>query len=106
MATYFDRYNAFRSNGEVKPVPFILLDVNPSDKRVVYKVGVTRLDILSQTYYGNPYHGFLIMLANPNFGGMEFNIPDGEIIRIPFPFKRVLEEYQNKVMEYQTLYGG
>jgi hypothetical protein len=106
MASYYDRYGAFRTNGEVKPLPFISLDVNSSDKRVVYKVGVTRLDVLSQTYYGNPYHGFLIMLANSRFGGIEFNIPDGEIITIPFPFKRALEDYQNKVREYQTLYGG
>ena len=46
------------------------------------------------------------MLANSRFGGIEFNIPDGEIITIPFPFKRALEDYQNKVREYQTLYGG
>jgi hypothetical protein len=25
-------------------------------------------------YYNNPYGGWLIMLANPEFGGLEFNI--------------------------------
>jgi hypothetical protein len=36
-------------------------------------------------YYNNPYGGWLIMLANPEFGGLEFNIPNQTVIRIPFP---------------------
>jgi len=105
MAQYFDRYNDFRINGEVKPIPGITLRPSDTDKRVVYKLGKTRLDILSQEYYNNPYHGFLIMLANPKFGGLEFDIPDGEIIRIPFPFTAAIEEYNNQVIEHLRLYG-
>ena len=51
MATYFDRYNKFRVNGSVKPVPGIPIPQAGSDKFAVYKKGVTRLDIISNTYY-------------------------------------------------------
>lgn len=105
MAIYYDRYKDFRKNGEVKPLPGIILRESDSDKRVVYELGKSRLDILSEKYYNNPYHGFLIMLANPQFGGLEFDIPDGEIIRIPFPFNSALEEYNNQVSEHLRLYG-
>ena len=88
MAEYFDRYNQFKENGKVNPIPGIKLREKSTDKRVVYKLGKTRLDILSQQYYNNPYHGFLIMLANPQFGGLEFNIPDGEIKNLRISFYR------------------
>lgn len=105
MAQYFDRYASFRFNGGVLPIPFINIPVAQTDKTVVYKLTKTRLDKLSQTYYNNPYHGFLIMLANPQYGGLEFNIKDGEIIRIPYPFESALERYIEQVKNYKTLYG-
>jgi hypothetical protein len=105
MASYYDRYEEFRFNGEVKPIPGIKLEPKGTDKTVVYELGKTRLDILSQKYYGNPWHGFLILLANPQFGGLEFNIPDGQIIRVPFPFKTTLEQYIAEVEKHRTLYG-
>jgi hypothetical protein len=106
MATYFDRYEQFKTNGTVLTLPFIKLTPKSTDKRVVYKLGETRLDKLSQTYYNNPYHGFLIMLANPEYGGLEFNIKDGDIIRIPFPFNATIEDYNNQVQTFITLYGN
>ena len=104
MAKYYDRYEDFRSNGEVSSIPFIKLTPKSSDKRDVYKQGRTRFDKLSSKWYNNPYHGFLIALANPQFG-MEFDIPDGEIIRIPFPFDATLKQYKEAVIKYKTLYG-
>lgn len=102
---YYDRYQKFKVNGKYKPLPFIKLDTKPSDKSVVYRSQFSRLDKLSQSYYGNPYHGWLILLANPQYGGVEENIPDDEIIIIPFPFRDSLQQYINKVEEYKTLYG-
>lgn len=102
---YFDRYEQFRTNGEVKPVPGIQIPILSTDKSIVYKNGQTRLDKLSQTYYNNPYHGFLIMAANPQFGGLEFNIPDRAVIRVPFPFENAVERYINEIEIYKTLYG-
>lgn len=105
MASYFDRYQKFRYEGEILPVPYIKIPVEPTDKNVVYKLTKTRLDKLSQSYYNNPYHGFLIMLANPQYGGLEFNIKDGDVIRIPYPFDSALERYINQVNRYKELYG-
>ncbi len=105
MGVYFDRYEKFRENGKILPMPFINIPVESTDKSVTYKLTKTRLDKLSQSYYNNPYHGFLIMLANPQFGGLEFNIKDGEIIRIPYPFESALERYIQQVNNYKTLYG-
>ncbi len=102
---YYDRYQKFKVNGKYKPLPFIKLDPKPSDKSVVYRSQFSRLDKLSQNYYGNPYHGWLILLANPQYGGVEENIPDDEIIIIPFPFRDSLQQYIDKVEEYKTLYG-
>jgi hypothetical protein len=102
---YYDRYQKFKVNGKYKPLPFIKLDPKPSDKSVVYRSQFSRLDKLSQSYYGNPYHGWLILLANPQYGGVEENIPDDEIIIIPFPFRDSLQQYIDKVEEYKTLYG-
>jgi|TARA_R110000765_G_scaffold332888_1_gene423503 hypothetical protein len=91
--------------GKPKTMPFITLSEKGSDKFEVYKKGVTRFDKLSQKYYGNPLHGWLIMLANPSYGGLEFIIEQGEIIRIPFPFTNTLQEYEDAVNTHIRLNG-
>jgi len=105
MATYFDRYNKFRTNAEIKPIPGINIPVDAADKYSVYKQSTSRLDKLSNVYYNNPYSGWLIMLANPEYGGLEFNIPDNSIIRIPFPYDSALSRYSMEVTIYKNLYG-
>ena len=103
---YYDRYQQFKSNGKYKMIPFIKLEPKSTDKTVVYFSQRTRLDKLRQEYYGNPYHGWLILLANPKYGGVEESIPNNEIIRIPFPFKDSIEQYVSAVSTYETLYGS
>ena len=105
MPQYYDRYENFRANSEIKPIPGIPMPVSPTDKQVLYKAGRTRMDRVSQEYYGNPYHGWLIMLANPQWGGMEFDIPDGEPIRVAFPFTSAIERYILEVKKHKELYG-
>lgn len=105
MAQYYDRYEKFRSNGEMKPVPGITIPYSGNDKQTLYKAGRTRLDKVSQEYYGNPYCGWLIMLANPEWGGMEFDIPDQTTIRVPFPFTTAVDRYILGINRYKELYG-
>lgn len=105
MANYVDRYRNFRTNGEVKPIPGLKIQEISSDKFSLYRKGVTRLDKLSNQYYNNPYSGWLIMLANPQFGGLEFNIPDNTLIRIPFPFDSAVQRYSTEIRNYKLLYG-
>lgn len=101
---YFDRYGSFKFEGNVKPLPFIKLDEKPTDDYITVKEN-TRFDILSQKYYGSAKHGFLILQANPQFGGLEFDIPVGERIRIPLPFMTTIQELQNKIKRHIELYG-
>jgi hypothetical protein len=88
----------------VTTLPFIKIPVKPSDKRIVTD-NKTRFDKISQTYYGNPFHGWLILQANPEFGGLEFDIPENTVIIVPFPLNKSLEEYQSQVERYKRLYG-
>ena len=105
MAVYFDRYEKFRNNGKYDNIPFITIPLASTDKSVLYEAGKTRLDKLSQTYYNNPYHGFLILMSNPQYGGLEFDIKNGDVIRIPYPFESAIERYIQQVNRYKELYG-
>lgn len=105
MPSYYDRYKEFKGNGTVKPLPGIFIPEGANDIQEVYELGKTRLDKLSQKYYNSPYYGFLILSANPQYGGMEFDIPDGEVITIPFPFKDAIERYEAEIEEHFRLYG-
>jgi len=105
MPNYFDRYNSFRINGEIKPLPGITIPEDSADKTAIYKQGQTRLDKLSNLYYNNPYSGWIIMLANPEYGGLEFNIPDMAALRVPFPYDSAVARYITQVNNNKLLYG-
>ena len=102
--TYYDRYQDFRFNNQVKVLPFIKIPESGSDILVEY-TDLTRLDILSNRYYGSPYYGWLIMQANPVYGGLEFDIPEGTVIRIPYPLTSALQAYQRAITNYNVLYN-
>jgi hypothetical protein len=105
MAQYYDRYSRFKLNAEIEPVPGIKIPELPTDKFFLYKKGTSRLDIISDEYYNNPYSGWLIMLANQQFGGLEFNIPDNTLLRVPYPFNEAINSYINQVSIHKKLYG-
>lgn len=104
MATY-DRYEKFRENGTIKVVPFIKIPIKTTDLEVVYELGKTRMDLLSYRYYNNPNYGWLILMANPSLGSMEFSIPNNAKIRIPYPLDVTLQQYKNNIDLYMTTYG-
>jgi hypothetical protein len=87
-------------------IPGITIPNLSGDKRILYKLGQTRLDKVSNDYYNAPYYGWLILLANPEFGGLEFTIPDQSILRIPFPFESAINSYITQVNSYKSLYGN
>ena len=72
MAQYADRYSKFRQNANMLPVFGVTIPVSSGDKTLLYRKDKTRLDNVSNDYYNNPYSGWLIMLANPEYGGLEF----------------------------------
>jgi hypothetical protein len=101
---YYDRYEKFKVNNQIKPLPFIQIPVSPNDISAQYNVN-SRLDIMSQQYYGVPYYGWLILQANPMYGSLEFNIPVGSVLRIPYPLINALQAYQQEIDKFDALYG-
>lgn len=98
------RYENFIDGGiETKLVPFIKIPKQPTDYYVYYERGKTRLDKLSYEYYNNPNYGWLILQANPENGGLEFNIRNKTLLRIPYPLETTLISYNNAVKAYKEL---
>ena len=102
---YFDRYQYFVKDGNFRIIPGIEIPIKGSDKYIQYKSGKDRLDKLSQEYYNTPLYGWLILLANPLAGSIEFTIPDNFYIRVPFPLVTSLQDYKNGVELYNLYYG-
>jgi hypothetical protein len=102
---YYNRYNEFLINGQQTVVPFVNVPQKPSDKVYIYKVGRSRLDKISQEYYGTPVFGWLILQANPQYGGLENTIPDGAILIVPFPLIASLQDYKGALSNHFYYYG-
>jgi hypothetical protein len=102
---YFNRYNQFLINGEQTVVPHVTLPQKSTDIKYVFKAGVSRLDKISQEYYSSPYFGWLILIANPQFGGLEWSIPDNSVINIPYPLVASLQDYNNALKTRFYYYG-
>ena len=102
---YYNRYKEFLVNGYLKNVPGIILPPKSTDRYVTYKEGKSRTDKISQQFYDTPYFGWLILLANPGYGENEWSIPDGSILRIPFPLRSSLESYKSALEKHFLYYG-
>ena len=74
-------------------------------KNTFYKKGKDRLDRFSEQYYGSPVFGWLILQANPQFGGLEWNIPNNSVLTIPYPLVSSLQDYKNGLDNYFYYYG-
>ena len=103
MSSY-DRYAQFRQDGDISIVPYGKVPAKDTDYYEVYYKGKTRLDILSYNYYNDSSYGWLIMQANPQYGSIEFEIPDKVVLRIPYPLSRSLQDYRASIEEYNDLY--
>lgn len=91
----YKRYELLKDgSGNIKSMPFINIPERQSDKYIRWKVGTSRLDRISNIYYGSPEFGFLILYGNKKYID-EWSIEDGSIIRIPFPLQTVLEDYES-----------
>ena len=100
----FDRYGAFKANGEIEVVPFIPIKEKNTDKYIKFDKTRMRLDKLSFDYYGDPDYGWLIMQANPQYGSLEGLIPNDSILRIPFPLQETLNLYTSDIITYKEFY--
>ncbi len=97
----YDRYIILKGSDETtESMPFVNLPINSSDKYEFWNTNYSRLDKLSQKYYGNPFYDFLILYAN-NIYVNEFDIPDGVLIRIPFPLDKAISDYKSILGQYK-----
>lgn len=96
MAEYYNRYIKFTKDGQVfERVPFAKIAKSDSDIYITFDKSKMRMDTLSYKYYGDPNYGWLILQANPDYGGFEFSIPDGVEIRIPRPLDSAILRYES-----------
>lgn len=93
----FDRYSQFRNGNTIELVSFGEIPHKKSDEVIIFKKGDMRLDQISYQYYGNPNYAWLIMQANPEYGSLEFNIPDGVELRIPYPLDTSISDYKSSI---------
>ena len=100
-----NRYSNFLINGQQTVVPYVKLPKKVTDKTYIYKVGRSRLDKVSQEYYNTPFFNWLILQANPEFGGLENNIYDGAVLIIPFPLIPSLQDYKSAIENHFYYYG-
>lgn len=99
----YDRYQILKNNdGSIDMQPFVEIPVSPADKYEEWRDGFSRMDLFSQKYYNNPFYDFFILYANPQYIS-EFDIPDGTVIRIPFPLDRVKLIYENSLTSNKEL---
>ena len=83
---YYNRYQQFLINGEQTIVPNVTVPFKTTDKRYIY-------------------FGWLIQMANPQYGSMETNIEDGAVLIIPFPLVASLQDYKNAIDNHFFYYG-
>jgi hypothetical protein len=95
----------FLINGQQTVVPYVSIGSRTTDQNYVYIKNKSRLDKISFEKYGTPYFGWLILAANPSFGGLETEIPDGSVIKIPFPLITALKDYKSAIDTHIFYYG-
>jgi hypothetical protein len=105
MSSYYNRYAQFIANNTAVTVPFVKIPEKLTDLFVVYKLNRSRLDKISQDKYETPYFGFLIMAANPEYGGLEWNIPDNASVRVPYPLDQSISDYKAALKVKLSYYG-
>jgi hypothetical protein len=87
------------SNGLTEMMPFVAIPKSNSDKTIYWNKEHDRFDKLANVYYENPFYDFFITFGNPEYLS-EFDIPDGALIRIPFPISTVKAYYENFLDNY------
>lgn len=98
--TYYDRYAKFRNDGKVRIVPQLKIEKESGDIYLLYDKNKMRLDSLSYKYYGDANYGWLILQSNLELPSMEYLIPDGSPVRIPYPLSSAIARYEQSIENY------
>ena len=90
----FSRYNGYINDDGCAVMPTVRIENRSTDLTITFNKRTMRLDNLSYKYYGDPNYAWLIMLANPKYGSLEYRIPDKVSLRIPYPLDDALRRYR------------
>jgi hypothetical protein len=85
-----------------KTMPLVKLPINKSDKYIFWNSMLNRYDKISQKYYNSPFYDYLLIYANTEYLS-EFDIPEGALIRIPFPLNKAKADYEALLKYYNNL---
>lgn len=100
MQQDYNRYLRLKlPDGTNEMMPFVKMPNSNSDKTIFWNKERDRYDKLANTYYGNVFYDFFINYANPEYLS-EWDIPDGALIRIPFPLATIKSYYESFLDSY------
>ena len=101
----YNRYNKVSMNGVVELLPIFKYIPQMSDREEVWVVNKSRMDLISSKYYDDANYDWIIMGANENIPHIEHEIPDGTVLRIPYPLEIALNQFNNQLTKFQNFYG-
>lgn len=93
----FNFYKPLKDNDTLKDMPPVQISSRKTDKFILYKKELMRLDFIAGEIYSDETLWRLIMWANPEYF-LEFDIPDETVIRVPYPLNDVLAEVNNFII--------
>jgi hypothetical protein len=85
----------------LKDMPPISIKKRNTDKFILYDRGKARLDYIAGQVYNDETLWRVIMWANPEYF-VEFDIPPGTSIRVPYPINDVLSEITQQLVNYSS----
>lgn len=100
----YDFYSYLRDPSnprKLKEMPPITIKKRKTDKFIIYDRGKVRLDYIAGQVYNDETLSKVIMWANPEYF-IEFDIPNGTVIRVPYPLNDVLSEIVQQLVKYST----
>lgn len=86
-----------KNNDKLVDMPVIKISKRSTDKHVTYDKNKNRLDVIAGNVYQDETLTRLILWANPEYF-IEFDIPSGTVIRVPYPLNDVLSEVTNIII--------
>ena len=85
----------------LKDMPPISIKKRNTDKFILYDRGKARLDYIAGQVYSDETLWRVIMWANPEYF-VEFDIPEGATVRVPYPINDVLSEITQQLVDYAS----
>lgn len=87
-------------NTNAASMPQVKISKRKTDKFVAYDYNKKRLDVIAGEIYEDESMWRLIMWANPDYF-VEYDIPTGTVLRVPFPLNEVVDEVKAYILNYK-----